>query len=246
MQKNCIIIPCYNESKRFPINDFVSYYQKNIDIHYCFVNDGSKDNTIGLLKELQKNREERILVVDLPKNVGKGEAIRNGLIKAIEWKQFEYLGFFDADLATPLTEFDNLLSACNNEHQLIMGSRIKKMGSKIERSGMRHYLGRIFATVVGCLLKIPVYDTQCGAKIFKLSLAQKICDTPFISRWLFDIEILKRVLLIYGKEKTEELIIEVPLNEWEDKSKSRLKLKDFISAPFELFKIQRKYGNISK
>ena len=246
MQQNCIIIPCYNESKRFPINDFLSYYEKDIGTHYCFVNDGSKDNTIGLLKELQKNREERILVVDLPKNVGKGEAIRNGLIKAIEWKQFEYLGFFDADLATPLTEINNLLSACSNEHQLIMGARIRKMGSKIERSSMRHYLGRIFATLVGYLLKIPVYDTQCGAKIFKLSLAQEICDRPFISRWLFDIEILKRVLRIYGKEKTEELIIEVPLNEWEDKSKSRLKLKDFISAPFELFKIQQKYGKTSK
>ena len=99
------------------------------------------------------------------------------------------------------------------------------MGSKIERSGMRHYLGRIFATIVGYLLKIPVYDTQCGAKIFKKDSIQEVINLLGETRWAFDID------LLYKLSKINSRIKEVPIK-WKDDPRTNLNLK---KAPIQMF-----------
>lgn len=243
MKKTCIVIPCYNEGYRLPIKEFEEYYDFNEDISYCFVNDGSKDDTIALLYGIEKQRTDRIIIVDLKINHGKSEAVRRGMMVVAERNKFDFIGFFDADLSTPLGQLKLFLKYYNenNNLEIIIGSRIKRMGATIERNSYRHYFGRIFATFASRILKLPVYDTQCGAKIFKSHLVSTIFEKPFLSKWFFDIEIFARIISKYGYSYLYVSLLEVPLLKWYEKGESKLKVIDFIKVPFELFKIHFHY-----
>jgi len=242
MQKTIIIIPCYKEVNRFSKELFNEFYLKS-EICFCFVNDGSKDNTLQMLKGLQQDRMERIIVLDLKQNSGKAEAVRQGILQSINWKQFDFIGYLDADFATPLSEIPYLLNQFDNNpnYQIVFGSRVKLMGRKIEREMLRHYLGRIFSTTASLMLKLPIYDTQCGAKMFRLQLAQQIFIQPFISRWLFDVEIFARIINLYGYEQAAAVMYEAPLNQWLEIGGSKLSFKHYFIAPYELLRIKLKY-----
>lgn len=242
MQKTIIIIPCYNEENRFSKELFNEFYLKS-EICFCFVNDGSKDNTLQMLNGLQHGRKERIIVVDLKQNSGKAEAVRHGILQSINWKQLDFIGYFDSDFATPLSEIPYLLNQFDNNpnYQIVFGSRVKLMGRKIEREILRHYLGRIFSTTASLMLKLPIYDTQCGAKYFRLQLAQQIFSQPFISRWLFDVEIFARIINLYGYEQAAAVMYEAPLNQWSEIGGSKLSFRHYLIAPYELFRIKLRY-----
>jgi dolichyl-phosphate beta-glucosyltransferase len=214
-KKTCLIIPCYNEEKRLCLDKFV---EKNT-VYYIFVNDGSTDNTSQLIR---KNLRNNFYLLDLEKNVGKGEAIRLGVeyIRTLSiYETIEWLGFWDADLSTPLTELDNFFKYSLNfdkEVSAIFGSRIYKLGSTIERSFFRHILGRSFASIIGFVFNLKSYDSQCGAKLFRKSVIEIIFGEPFISKWIFDIEIIMRL--------KDNCIIEYPLMSWKDVKESKLKI----------------------
>ena len=126
-------------------------------------------------------------------------------------------------------------------HQMIMGTRVARLGANVERKIMRHYLGRIFATVIANILKIRIYDSQCGAKLIHAGIVREIFDKPFISRWFFDVEVLFRLLRNRESECSLPEILEVPLRTWREIGGSKLKLSDFIKAPLELWRINRHY-----
>lgn len=172
-----IIIPCYNEFNRLNTKEFSSFLskEKNQHISFLFVNDGSQDNTIDLLKELA-SKFEKVSFINLEKNVGKAEAIRQGVLHSKN-QQFDYIGYFDADLAAPLDEIINLSKTIKDEDRpyIILGTRVKLLGNtQIKRKIYRHFIGRIFATIVSFILKIQVYDTQCGAKLIRKDIAEEI------------------------------------------------------------------------
>lgn len=234
MNKGCLIIPCYNEANRLDQDSFVSF-AKNSNIDLCFVNDGSSDRTSEILHRMSTGIEN-IYVLDLDQNGGKAEAVRQGFLNSIE-KNYEYAGFWDADLATPLTEI-GLFQELINKYSVVMGSRILRLGGAIERKWYRHILGRVFATVASLLLSIPVYDTQCGAKFFRLEDCKDAFSQKFSSQWLFDVEILFRLKKNrLGLDK----FYEVPLTAWKDESGSKLKIKDFLVAPLELLSMYFRY-----
>jgi glycosyltransferase involved in cell wall biosynthesis len=236
-----IVIPCYNEEKRLNIQAFSDFAIKNLSITFLFINDGSKDNTVDLLTQLTNNREN-LQFLNLEKNGGKAEAVRRGMLFAAEKYDCDFIGFFDADLATPLVEIKNFISTmAQNDFDLITGLRLMRLGAKVKRKTSRHYLGRIFATSASKMLKLPVYDTQCGAKLYKKQVVEPLFKDNFITKWLFDVEILARYINIFGREKAMEKIYEYPLYQWEDIGGSQLKVRDFFKAPVELWKIKRRY-----
>lgn len=240
MQKTCIIIPCYNEESRFPIDEFLNFIKSNNFIEFCFVNDGSTDKTLTILNQL-KNDFPNITVFNLKENIGKAEAIRYAVLNLNKTK-YDYIGYLDADLSTSLIEMTRLTTFISPDIKFIMGSRIKKLGSFIKRNPFRHIFGRILATFVSTfILKIPVYDTQCGAKLIATSLALELFKDSFESKWLFDIELLLRVIELKGKDFCNDSVIEIPLRKWHDKGDSKITLLDFINIPFELIKISNKY-----
>ena len=167
MQRTAIIVPCYNESQRLKGHEFTYYARKNRWIYFIFVNDGSTDNTQEIIDELCSTNSSQIISIRHTKNLGKAEAVRRGFLQAIEMG-VENIGYWDADLSTPLHSIDSLCGVlANDKITTVMGSRVKLLGRRIERLAIRHYLGRVFATFASLLLRLPVYDTQCGAKIFK-------------------------------------------------------------------------------
>lgn len=195
MAKVTIIIPCFNEATRLNVEGFVRFVDRVDDVHLLFVDDGSDDDTADVLRGLAA-RSDQLSWMGLPENRGKGEAVRAGVNEALGRPDAGFVGYFDADLATPLTEIHRLAEVLdrNEDLQVVLGSRVQLMGRRIERRAARHYSGRVFATFASLTLDAPTYDTQCGAKIFRGdALTRSVFRDPFLSRWLFDIELLARV-----------------------------------------------------
>ncbi len=243
MPKVCLVIPCHNEANRLQSDVIIEYLLDNDWLHICFVNDGSTDQTNDVLISIRNRFNKQVSVVTFKTNCGKAEAVRKGIIKCIKDFHPDLVGFLDADLATPFTEINKLLQNSMNYKNAVMftGCRILRLGASIERKWYRHYLGRIFASFAAIALDLPVYDTQCGAKIFQSDMAGKVFCKPFLSRWFFDVEIFARIAVIIGKSSAKKEIIEVPLQEWKDKDDSKLSAKQYFVAAIDLLKIFLKY-----
>lgn len=242
----CIVIPCYNESTRLRGAEFLNFVLDHDEICFLFVNDGSKDNTFAILQALCSQNSERLYCLDLVTNHGKAEAVRRGMLHSIERLQPEFVGFWDADLATPLDAIPDFLRRLieHENLEMVFGARIRLLGHHVRRKLKRHYLGRLFATVVSIVLQLPVYDTQCGAKLFRVnSKFSAILAEPFLSRWIFDVEILARVIqAVRGdRAKVEDMIFELPLMRWEDVAGSKLHPTDFLRALLEIYAIRNRY-----
>lgn len=238
--KTIVIVPCYNEAQRLPQQQFLDYVQHHDDVAFLFANDGSSDDTLQVLKSLTE-KHERLLMLDIQPNGGKAEAVRRGVMHAAQQYDAPYIGFWDADLATPLFEIENFVAWADKGFDIVTGLRLMRLGAKVKRKKLRHYLGRCFATCASMILKLPVYDTQCGAKLFNRRVTVNLFSTPFITKWLFDVEILARYEKVYGAKVATEKIYELPLFQWEDVDGSRLKRSDFLRAPKELLKIRKTY-----
>jgi hypothetical protein len=139
-----------------------------------------------------------------------------------------------------IPELEALLT--DGKKEIVMGSRVRLLGREIERNEARHYAGRLFATFASNILGLKVYDTQCGAKLFRLTdRLRRVFGAPFTVGWIFDVEILARFLLLERspvfKNKTEEITVEYPLQKWIDQKGSKVGLKDFVVSGWELFNI---------
>jgi len=235
MARTIIVVPCFNEARRLSPEAFRDFAATWPDGAFLFVDDGSSDGTLDVLSAIRHSIPAQCEILRLPQNVGKAEAVRRGMLRAFESNP-EYAGFWDADLATPL-DVVPLFERVFRERpatDVVLGARVKLLGRNIERRAARHYVGRIFATAVGVTLGVNVYDSQCGAKLFRSTGSVRgVFDTPFLSRWIFDVEILVRLL------KRSASLYELPLPVWRDVAGSTLRLKDFVRAIYDLAKIQR-------
>lgn len=210
--KIIIIVPCFNESERLDMDKFCEFSKK---FTFVFVNDGSTDNTLEILN---KYKSDYIDVIDLNENCGKGEAVRQGMLKALEkYRDAVWYGYIDADLAVSLEEIDQFFLYSKTfypEAQGILGSRVNKLGSNINRLYFRHLIGRLFAIFFKISFNLNTYDSQCGAKFFKKEVVNEAFSKAFQASWLFDVEIIIRL--------RKFLLIEYPLKNWEDKKGSKL------------------------
>ena len=237
-----IIIPCYNEAERFDFALFEQYYKVLPSVYFVLVNDGSTDHTEELLKELAFAKAN-IHLLTLAHNVGKGEAIRQGILWALTHTKALFFAYFDADFATPLTEIKTLYQPfeTNGDVQFVLGFRRKNKGTIVKRHWYRHYPGRFFALIVNFLvLKKSLYDTQCGAKLMSRLCAERHCQIPFSTRWLFDIELIKRISNDYPKNELEKHIIEIPISRWTDYGGSKIRFIDWLVSPFQLLRLALK------
>ena len=234
------VIPCYNEEARLD-HQQISLLLDEPRMNLLFVDDGSTDQTGKVIKNLAQRYPNRIEFLLLKINVGKAEAVRVGMLQAIK-SGAPFVGYVDADFATPARDVLRISTELIEQTNIrvILGCRVQRLGSEIHRSISRHYLGRIFATWSSIILRMGVYDTQCGAKFFAASdLLRESLMQPFLSRWAFDVELIARLKYGvdgqpgYGKEK----FLELPLNYWEDKSGSKLKMADKIKVVIEMMRI---------
>ena len=219
-----IVVPAYNEAARIQLPQFDGLFAAGVRV--LFVDDGSTDETRTMLQALA-SRQPKATVLVLAQNSGKAEAVRLGLLAAIDTGA-QVVGYLDADLATPPSEMQRVVGAIGPEADVSMGSRVALLGRHIERTAQRHYLGRVFATMASWALGLRVYDTQCGAKAFAVTEVLKTAlAQPFSARWAFDVELLSR-LLAGGLESRR--IIEVPLREWREVPGSKLRPSAMLKA----------------
>lgn len=236
VQKVLLIVPCYNEENRLQQEVFLKETPLNVDI--LFANDGSSDQTQKVIDKLCIKRSG-FYSYHGQNNRGKSNVIRDAFLfyKQTLKQQYDWIGFWDADLATPLQEVSNFLiyrNTFSKKSLVLFGCRLNRYGANIKRSPIRHYLSRVFVTFTDLLLGVKAYDSQCGAKLFHQSVVNKAFEKPFVSKWIFDIEFILRI----GAEN----ILEVPVFKWEDVPGSKMRIgRESFRVLRDIFKIRKTY-----
>ncbi len=241
MARVALVVPCFNEAHRLDVNTFRAFQLPGEAIEFLFVNDGSTDSTQQVLESFGS---ERFAVLNLERNRGKAEAVRRGFVQAIQQSP-DYVGFWDADLATPLSELPAFVEIMESrpEIEMVFGARVRLLGRDIIRRSSRHYFGRVGATLISSTLGLAIYDTQCGAKLFRCSeTLREVFSTPFLSRWIFDVEIIARFVQRWGRARVAQALYEYPVTQWHDVKGSKVKSRDFVRALRDLWKIHRAYN----
>jgi dolichyl-phosphate beta-glucosyltransferase len=241
-----VVVPCFDEAARLDGAAFQGFVSAHPEMAFLFVDDGSRDQTLARLRELAESDPVHLRVLPLPRNQGKAEAVRQGILAALK-EGPAFVGYWDADLATPLEEIPRFLAVfeAHPERDVVLGSRVQMLGRSIDRRLLRHYLGRVFATASSWVLALRVYDTQCGAKVFRVDedLAALFAE-PFRSRWIFDVELLARLgrsRRQRGRPGPQECVYELPLDRWHDAPGSKVRPTDFVRAFVELVRVHRAY-----
>ncbi len=238
-----IVVPCFNEAARLPVEAFAAFGAKAPDVGFGRVDDGSTDATQDRLRELERRDPARFSLLATGANRGKAEAVRAGMLRALDVGA-TYAGYWDADLATPLEEIPRFVDVLERmpERRIVFGARVALLGRDIRRRAWRHYLGRVFATLASETLRVPVYDTQCGAKLFRAAPETRaLFAEPFLSEWVFDVELVARLVAALGPEAVTHAIYELPLERWTDVGDSKVRPRDFARAALDLVRIQRRY-----
>lgn len=236
-----LVVPCYNEERRLDVAAFDAFLANEPRIDVLFVNDGSTDDTRSVLADLRARHPRHANVLTLQRNSGKAEAVRQGVLHGLAG-HWDFIGYWDADLSTPLgvaVEWVDLLDRTSHI-DWVFGARIRLLGRSIRRSLLRHLTGRAFATAASMAVGLPVYDTQCGAKLFRRTAnAYGVFAQTFRSRWAFDVEILSRVQHLHRArtDATPFPVLEVPLLRWHDDGDSRLRARHMVRATTDLLRI---------
>lgn len=236
-----VVVPCFNEEQRLDGEAFLEYARRNPEVGFLFVDDGSRDGTAKRLEQLRASEPDAIAVHAMPQNSGKGEAVRTGILVALDGG-CEFVGYWDADLATPLDEITRFREVLRADPAIlaVLGSRVRRLGADVRRHNVRHYLGRVFATGASIVLRLPVYDTQCGAKLFRADpRVRAVFATPLASRWAFDVEVLARLRAGLDDGEARRVLYEQPLTRWRDVPGSKLGPRHMAVAFLDLLRIWR-------
>jgi glycosyltransferase involved in cell wall biosynthesis len=241
-----LVVPCYNEAQRIDIAAYRKFLTEQSKVALVFVDDGSTDGTAEVLEQVRSGLEPVVHILRLPRNQGKAQAVRQGILFALEQFEPAVVGYWDADLATPLDAVSGLRAVLDGrpDIEMVFGARVQLLGRFVQRSAIRHYLGRIFATAASVVLEVPIYDTQCGAKLFRVRpQTVAIFAEPFLSKWVFDVEILARYRRVYLAEGAQlaNKVYEYPLECWIDVAGSKVHPADFFTALRDVIRIRRAY-----
>jgi dolichyl-phosphate beta-glucosyltransferase len=229
-----VVIPAYNEEERLRrfVPGIVGFLQaKGQPFEIIVVNDGSKDDTVPVARELSKTFP-MVRLIDLNPNRGKGGAVKAGMLDA----KGDHVLFTDADQSTPITEVDKLLETMERGgYDMAIGSR-SMPGARVEQPQIwyRALAGKLFGIGTRCFCISGIRDTQCGFKAMKHNVAQKVFPQVTSNSAIFDIE----MLVVATREGYR--IAEIPVK-WVHDSDTRIpyNLRRAIKIWLELFRINR-------
>jgi dolichyl-phosphate beta-glucosyltransferase len=228
-----VIIPAYNEEKRIgetlvKINDFLKKQDYSSEI--LVVDDGSTDKTVQVSEALNI---DILRLVKNEKNMGKGAATRNGIMNA----KGDLMLFSDADLSTPIEEVIDLIDSIKHGADVAIGSRaLPESEIIIHQPWYREMMGRVFNLFVKALCLKGIQDSQCGFKLFKAEVAQKVFNEQRLTGFAFDVEILMLT------RRSGWTIDEVPVK-WYNSPATRVSpIKDALKMFTDLLKLRKMYG----
>ena len=187
-----VIIPAYNEAVRLgktlrAIVDYLRQYSPDAEV--IVVDDGSSDQTADLARHAFVDAGDlRTSVITYKSNLGKGRAVRLGLLAA----RGDVTLFSDADLSTPITEAPKLIDPIvSGNYDVTFGSRaLERELIGVHQPWRREQGGRIFNLVVRLATGLPFWDTQCGFKAFRMSVCRPLVEAATVDRFGFDVELL--------------------------------------------------------
>lgn len=225
-----VIIPAYNESKRLPLTLIdIDRHLSSADFSYeiIVVNDGSKDNTAGVVKRFS-GLIKHLRLIDNKENHGKGWVVRQGMLEA----KGKIRLFMDADNSTTVDQFNNMAPYLAKGYDVVIGSRDIK-GAHLEppQAWHKRFLGNIGNLIIQVVLLRGIWDTQCGFKAITAEAAEKIFSKATIARWGFDVEMLALAKLLNYKIK------EIPVA-WKNDPCSHVKPSAYLQVLVEVFKIR--------
>lgn len=234
MKSLTLVIPCKNEALRINKGAFYEALENIPGLSFLFVDDGSTDNTAEVLAYMSKSSLS-IESIYLPRNVGKAEAVRQGVKYLLKNGSSDLIGFWDADLATPLDEVPRFVAPFEKDvsAEMVIGSRWPHLGASVIRDSFRSFSGNVMKLLIKSVLRAPIYDTQCGAKVMTRKLAGEIFEKKFVSPWMFDVELFKRM----GKKRILRGVKEMPLDLWRDVEGSKMTILGAMGAIVDLLKI---------
>ena len=212
-----LLIPAYNEEARIEpvLRQYATFFQRNYAgaFQLVVVLNGCRDNTLGVVQRVAKEFPA-IRWLDFPAPIGKGGALIEGLKLA---GNVEVVGYVDADGATPPHAYLDLVKKIGAA-DCIIGSRWVP-GAVIHQSqaGNRRFASRVFHGIVQTLFWMNIRDTQCGAKVMRRAVVEKIHPTLRIADMAFDINLLVSI------KRAGFTILEVP-TEWTDQAGSKVAL----------------------
>lgn len=184
-----LVIPAYNEEKRLPasLERALSHLRsRGGPFEIVVVDDGSTDATASIVADFAAN-ERSVRLLRHERNMGKGSAVRTGIMKA----RGDYILFADADFSTPIETTDEFMVHLTNGSDVVVGNRrMRQSELEVRQPWRREFLGRIFTRITRFLLRSPVTDQTCGFKGFKRSAALEAFSRQSIWDWSFDAEIL--------------------------------------------------------
>lgn len=238
---SAVVIPCFNEEKRINVEKYVDSLG-DFSSKVFLVDDGSRDKTFQILKKLEQRAPDRFIAVKAPHNMGKAEAVRLGINNALD-NRFKQIGFLDADLAVKFSEIPNFLNVFKNVPEVtsVIGVRLPLAGRKIDRTMGKYLAQNVITRMANVLFSPKVSDTQCGAKMFRSEVLRPAAREPFISRWLFDMELLKRIADL-PQSKGKNWLFEFPVTSWTEMGGSKRHFSDYAKCLKDYFKILLKYG----
>jgi dolichyl-phosphate beta-glucosyltransferase len=187
-----VVIPAYNEAVRLgnTLRSIVDYLRQNSpQAEVIVVDDGSADETADLARQVFLDAGTlRTSVISYKSNLGKGRAVRLGLLAA----RGDIALFSDADLSTPITEAPKLVEPiASGNYDVTFGSRaLDRELIGVHQPWRREQGGRIFNLVVRLATGLPFWDTQCGFKAFRMSVCRPLVEAATVDRFGFDVELL--------------------------------------------------------
>lgn len=214
-----IVIPAYNEAVRLgnTLLAVVAYMRESWpDAEVIVVDDGSADDTAGIARSIFSDSGSlRTSVISYQSNLGKGRAVRLGLLAA----RGDVALFSDADLSTPITEAPKLVEPIlSGQYDVTFGSRAldrKLIG--VHQPWRREQGGRVFNLAVRLATGLPFWDTQCGFKAFRMSVCRPLVEAATVDRFGFDVE------LLYLAYRAGLRLKEVPVR-WDHNEGSKISL----------------------
>ena len=230
--KLSLIIPAYNEEKRIEktLVDYDQFLQGNYDDYEIIVVcDGCYDQTTKIVEKFAKNND-KIKLLEFEHKLGKG----GGLIEGFKQATGELIGFTDADGAISPFEYHQLIESVKNEVDVSIGSR-KMKGSKItaHQSKDREFASKAFNILVNFMFDLSVCDTQCGGKVFKKEVIDKILPMLITRGFEIDVE------LLWQAKKEGYIIKEIPIV-WEHKDEATFNFKFIPKMFIGLLKVRMK------
>ncbi|MFO1490870.1 MAG: dolichyl-phosphate beta-glucosyltransferase [Kiritimatiellia bacterium] len=224
-----IIIPAHNERKRIrPMLDaFLSHFLPAYggDVEMIVVVNGSSDGTESVIREYM-DRHAQVKMVVIPDRIGKGGALLRGLREA----QGELTGFVDADGATAPEEFQKLLDRIDGHGAAIASRYLPESVVAVRQPLLRRIMSRAFNLSTRLLFGLRIADTQCGAKLMRHEVLQKVLPRLGVTQWVFDVDLLWQI------RREGFTILEVP-TEWRDQPGSKVRMMS--QAPEVFYALMR-------